>query len=93
MTVNDRLRATTNAVTASMREVRPLTLPPDAAPLPPDPHPDRHRRRSPAAPGHRSRRWPGWGSWLIPLAAAVAVIAVATTLVTVMASTPGLIAF
>ena len=90
MTVNDRLRATTNAVTASMREVRPLTLPPDPAPLrpdpaplPPDPRPDRHRRRSPAAPGHRSRRWPGWGSWLVPLAAAVAVIAVATTLVMV----------
>jgi hypothetical protein len=83
MTVSDRLRATTDAVTASMREVRPLTLPPDPAPLPPEPHPRRHRRRSPAAPGHRSRRWRGWGSWLVPLAAAVAVIAVATTLVTV----------
>jgi hypothetical protein len=108
MTINDRLRATTDAVAASMREVRPLTLPPDPAllppdpaflrpdpaflrpdpaPLPPDPHPHPHRhvhrRRSPAAPGHRSRRWRGWGSWLVPLAAAVAVIAVATTLVTV----------
>jgi hypothetical protein len=102
MTVNDRLRATTDAVTASMREVRPLTLPPDPsllppdpsllppdpAPLPPDPRPrpPRHRRRSPAAPGRgfRPRRGrPGWGSWLVPLAAAVAVIAVATTLVTV----------
>jgi hypothetical protein len=90
MTVNDRLRATTDAVAASMREVRPLTLPPDPAllppdpaPLPPDPHPGRRRRRSPAAPGHRSPRWAGWGSWLVPLAAAVAVIAVATTLVTV----------
>lgn len=83
MTVNDRLRATTDAVTASMREVRPLTLPPDPDPLPPDPHPHRHRRLSPAVPGHRSRRWPAWGTWLVPLAAAVAVIAVATTLVTV----------
>jgi hypothetical protein len=39
MTVNDRLRATTDAVTASMREVRPLTLPPDPALVPPDPAP------------------------------------------------------
>ena len=81
MTVNDRLRAATEAVSASMREVRPLELPPD-----PHPHPRRHRRhrrRSTAAPGHGLRRWPGFGSWLVPLAAAVAVIAVATTLVTV----------
>jgi hypothetical protein len=88
MTVNDRLRATTEAVTASMREVRPLILPPEPVPLPPEPAalpsgPHPHRRRSPAAPGHRSRRWPGWGSRLVPLAAAVAVIAVAATLVAV----------
>jgi hypothetical protein len=111
MTVNDRLRATTEAVAASMREVRPLTLPPDPsllppdpsllppdpaflppepAPLPPDPAPrppyprrHRHRRPSPALPGRRFGRWRGWGSWLIPLAAAVAVIAVAATLVSV----------
>jgi hypothetical protein len=81
MTVHDRLRSTTEAVTASMREVRPLILPPDPARLPPDPHP--HRRRSPASPGRESRRWRGWGSWLVPLAAAVAVIAVAVTLVSV----------
>ena len=88
MTVHERLRSTTEAVTASMREVRPLILPADPAllpadpaPLPPDPHP--HRRRSPAAPSRGSRRWRGWGSWLVPLAAAVAVIAVAVTLVSV----------
>ena len=97
MTVNDRLRATTEAVTASMREVRPLTLPPDLAlrptdpslvpadpaPLSPDPRRHRHRRPSPASPSRRSGGWRAWGSWLVPLAAAVAVIAVATTLVTV----------
>ncbi|HEX4094456.1 MAG TPA: hypothetical protein VHZ33_37550 [Trebonia sp.] len=104
MTVNDRLRATTDAVTASMREVRPLVLPPDPALLPPDPavfppdqaplpldpHPSRPARRPPAPPGRgprrRSGRRPGrrgWGSWLVPLAAAVAVIALAVTLVTV----------
>jgi hypothetical protein len=74
MTVHDRLRSTTEAVITSMREVRPLELPPD-------PHP--HRRRSPASPSRESRRWRGWGSWLVPLAAAVAVIAVAVTLVSV----------
>jgi hypothetical protein len=87
MTVNDRLQATTEAVTASMREVRPLTLPPDPAPLPPDPHPHPHphphRRPYPASPSRSSGRWRGWGSWLVPLAAAVAVIAVAVTLVSV----------
>ncbi len=88
MTVHDRLRSTTEAVTASMREVRPLILPPDPALLPPDPallpaSPHLDRRRAPASPGRGSRRWRGWGSRLVPLAAAVAVVAVAVTLVSV----------
>jgi hypothetical protein len=70
VTIEDRLRATTEAVTEAMHPVRPLDLTTsqagDAAPV-------RPRRRMP-------RRWPGW---LIPLAAAVAVIAVAGTLVAV----------
>ena len=71
MTVEERLRATTEAVTAAMRPVRPLDLPPSPAA---DRAAARHRRaRSP-------RRWPGW---LVPVAAAVAVIAVAATLVAV----------
>jgi hypothetical protein len=71
VTVEDRLRATTEAVTASMRPVRPLTLPPDPSGARPAAKPSRARP---------PRRWPGW---LVPLAAAVAVIAVAATLVTV----------
>ena len=71
MTVEERLRATTEAVTAAMRPVRPLDLRRDPAfaqaPA---------KRRLPPHP----RRWPGW---LIPLAAAAAVIAVAATLVAV----------
>ena len=70
MTIEDRLRATTEAVTEAMRPVRPLDLTSsqagDSAPA----------RR----PGLRPRRWPGW---LIPLTAAVAVIGVAATLVAV----------
>ena len=71
MTVEERLRATTEAVTEATRPVRPLNLRPDVA--------------AARAPGKRRllrppRRWPGW---LIPLAAAMAVIVVAATLVTV----------
>jgi hypothetical protein len=71
VTVEERLRATTEAVTETMRPVRPLDLQPDAAAAR-----ARAERRLPRQP----RRWPGW---LIPLAAAMAVIAVAATLVTV----------
>ena len=71
MTVEDRLRATTGAVTEAMRPVRPLTLPPGQ----PEGAASIRPRR-----GRLPRRWPGW---LIPLAAAVAVIAVAATLVAV----------
>jgi hypothetical protein len=71
VTVEDRLRATTEAVTEAMRPVRPLDLPPALA----EDHVSARPRRVRAP-----RRWPGW---LIPLAAAMAVIAVAATLVTV----------
>lgn len=77
MTVEDRLRATTEAVTESMRPVRPLVLPPAAS-----------GARSAAKPGRArpARRWP---SWLVPLAAAMAVMAVAATLVAVRNLTGG----
>jgi hypothetical protein len=76
VTVDDRLRATTEAVTAAMRPVRPLDLPPaaDHTQVP-------AKRRRARQPRH-------WQGWLIPLAAAMAVIAVAATLVAVR-SLPG----
>jgi len=71
VTIEDRLRATTEAVTASMHPVRPLDL-----------HPDEAGARQPA--GHRRarppRRRPGW---LVPLTAATTVVAVAATLILV----------
>src|SRR6202035_513035 len=70
VTIEDRLRATTEAVTEAMRPVRPLDLTSsragDSAPVRP--------------PSLLPRRWPGW---LIPITAAVAVIGVAATLVAV----------
>jgi hypothetical protein len=75
VTVEERLRATTEALSDAMREVRPLSLPSE--------RPGRvSRPRS-------SRGWPGW---LIPLTAAVAVIAVAVALAAVRdgrAASPG----
>ena len=71
MTVEDRLRATTEAVTESMRPVRPLDL-----------QPHETDTQAPARP--RRIRLPGrLRAQLVPLAAAMAVIAVAATLVTV----------
>ncbi|TVZ01289.1 hypothetical protein EAS64_33975 [Trebonia kvetii] len=73
MTVEDRLRATSLAITDTMRPVRPLTLPPVA-----DPATEGRRRVRPP------RRWPpGWPGWLVPLAAAAAVIAIAAVLAAV----------
>jgi len=71
VSVEERLRATTEAVTAAMRPVRPLDLPPEPS-----------AARSAARPRRvrPARRWPGW---LVPVAAAAAVIAVAATLVAV----------
>ena len=66
MSVVSRLRATSEAVSESMRPVRPLDLPQVPSRLP---------RRA-----RMARRWP---SWLIPLTAAAAVLAVAVALVVV----------
>ena len=66
MTVEDRLRGTSEALSGALREVRPLILPPGRP----------GRVRPPRAP----RRWPGW---VVPLTAAVAVIALALTLAAV----------
>ena len=74
MTVEDRLRATTEAVSAAMRPLRPLDL-----------HSGADLIEAPAKPRRprQSRRWSGW---LVPLTAAAAVIAVAATLVVVRGS-------
>ena len=69
MTVEDQLRAAGRAVSGQVRDLPPLDL-----------------RTGPAARHARARgwrRWPGAGRWLIPLAAAAAVIAVAVSLVAV----------
>jgi hypothetical protein len=71
MTVEDRLRATTQALSVAMREVRPLTLP--------EPPERPYRARPPRGP----RRWRGW---LVPLTAGLAMIAVAVILVAVRVS-------
>lgn len=71
MTVEDRLRATTDAVTAAMRPVRPLDLRRDA-----------DHARAPVKQ-RRSRQARRWSGWLIPLATATAIVAVAATLVAV----------
>jgi hypothetical protein len=76
VTIEDRLRATTEAVTEAMYPVRPLDLRSSAAAAP---APAKYRR---------PRRPVRWSGWLIPLAAAMAVIAVAATLVAVR-SLPG----
>ena len=68
MTIEDRLHDFTRVIDDAMRPVRPLDLPPT-------PEPARPARRRP-----HGRRWPGL---LVPLGAAVAVAAVAATLVVV----------
>jgi len=68
MSIEDRIRTATTATAATVREIRPLTLPADTA------------------AGHWLRPEPvrrAWGGWLVPLAAAVAVIVVAAILVAV----------
>jgi hypothetical protein len=69
MTVEDQLRAAGRAVSEQVRDLPSLDL-----------------RTQPTARRARARtfrRWPGAGRWLIPMAAAAAVVAVAVTLVAV----------
>jgi hypothetical protein len=69
MTVEDQLRAAGRAVSEQVRDLPRLDL-----------------RTQPTARHGRARtvrRWPGAGRWLIPMAAAAAVVAVAVTLVAV----------
>ena len=70
-TVADRTRAAMDAITSQVDSAPPLPLPPPLAWAPPG---SRRRWRGP-----RARR--RWGTWLAPLAAAAAVIAVAISLV------------
>jgi hypothetical protein len=70
VSTEDRVRAATEATAATVHQIRPLTLPDDLAQA--RPHWFRFLR---------ARR--AWGGWLVPVAAAMAVIAVAATLVAV----------
>jgi hypothetical protein len=75
--IEDQVRAATRAEASTLREVRPLRLPPDAAP--------RSAVRSQVAV-----RWPRrWQGWLAPVAAAAVVIALAVSLVTIRDSPNG----
>lgn len=69
MTVEEQLRAAGRAVSDQVRDLPELDLRPEPAT-------GRARARA-------LRRWPGAGRWLIPMAAAAAVVAVAVTLVAV----------
>jgi hypothetical protein len=69
MTIEDQLREAGRAVTEQVRDLPKLVLPPAWVPT-------RSGARRP-----RGLRWPTRSGWLIPLAAAVAVIAVAGILV------------
>lgn len=66
MSIDDRIRTAIEATAATVREVGPLTFPDDQPGI-----------ARPARPRPARR----WGSWLIPLAAAAAVIVVAASLV------------
>lgn len=70
MSIEDRVRAATAATAATVGEIRPLTLPDEES----------------FARPHWFRPLPtrrNWGGWLVPLAAAMTVVAVAATLVAV----------
>jgi len=69
VTVEDQLRAAGRAVSDQVRDLPGLDL---------RPGPATRRARARAF-----RRWPGAGRWLIPMAAAAAVVAVAVSLVAV----------
>ena len=68
--VEDRTRAAMDALTGLVERVPPLTLPPPPGAV------SRRRRRVPL-PRRR------WGSWLAPVTAAAAVVAIAIALVAV----------
>ena len=75
--VEDQVRAATRAEASNLREVRPLRLPPAAAP-------------GRAARARFAARWPRrWRGWLAPVAAAAVVIALAVSLVTIRDSPNG----
>jgi hypothetical protein len=69
--VEDRTRAAMDAITGLVEGAPPLTLPPPPGAVP--------RRRRGRVPSPRRR----WGSWLAPVTAAVAVLAIAIALVVV----------
>ena len=70
MSIEDRVRTATEATAATVHEIRPLILPVEESPA-----------RTQRFRSLRTRR--SWSGWLVPLAAAVAVMAVAATLVAV----------
>ena len=83
MSIDDRIRTAIGATAATVREIPPLALPddlPGTAPLPARPR-RRSRRVGRTRPGGRGPR--SLGTWLIPLAAAAAVIVLAAVLVAV----------
>jgi hypothetical protein len=84
VSIDDRIRTAIGATAATVREIPPLALPGDAA-LAPARRP-LSRRAGPTRSARPTRRGrPGWGTWLIPLAAAAAVLAVAASLVAIRA--------
>jgi hypothetical protein len=84
VSIDDRIRTATAATAATVREISPLALPDDlpGTTLPPArPRSRRSRRAGLTRPAGRGPR--RLGTWLVPLAAAAAVIALAATLVAV----------
>ena len=69
MSIEDRVRAATRARAALVRDTRDLELPDDL--------PGRTRR------GRRAERARRWGAWLVPLAAAAVIVALALILAAV----------
>ncbi len=78
MSIDDRIRTATEATAATVREIRPLNLPPGAVPA-------RGHRSRHAHPARAPRRWLSWGA---PIAAAALVTAVALALVLLRQAPP-----
>jgi hypothetical protein len=74
-TVEDKIRAATRAQAATLREMRPLRLPPPADRRLPEP--------ASGTPTPRARRARRLRTWIAPVTAAAAVIALAITLIIV----------